>query len=335
MTADTYRREDALPSLWFRLNVKHTLGAVLKSCGYGLVFATYATIFIISIATLGLIEIREANFKDFNALVAMLEQRDRYSVDYFNAILLGIADDRARYQDLDRSLDCSGQTASSGTGHPPPTATACDKIKEIGNQHLGALWLLEQDTLFRMANLPQYYDQYTDGLREKTPQLIPVLRLADSSSRAVTLWARLPFELLEMLLLVCMGALGGIISVTRCFVDPSTPNPTTRDLCYRPVAAAVIALGIYILFRAGQLFFGGSSADGATTSVFVLAALGLASGFCAREAVSQIESVATRLLRRSQDGRDDGPSRTGSPAGAAEHGANLPPPVLDDRPPPA
>jgi hypothetical protein len=158
--------------------------------------------------------------------------------------------------------------------------------------------------LFKRANLAEYYDSYRDGIKDKTPQLIPVLPLLDSGSGAVTLWARLPFELLEMLLLVCMGALGGVISVTRCFVDSAAPSPTTHDLCYRPVAGAVIALGIYILFRAGQLFFGGPSQNGGTTvttSIFVLAALGLASGFCAREAVSQIERVATRLLRGSQD----------------------------------
>jgi len=120
------------------------------------------------------------------------------------------------------------------------------------------------------------------------------------------MWARMPFELLEMLLLVCMGALGGVISVTRSFVDAG-PNPTTRDLCYRPVAGAIISPGIYILFRAGQLFFTGAPQNGGTTvttSVFLLAGLGLASGFCAREAVAQIEFVATKLLRRAEEGGD-------------------------------
>ena len=66
--------------------------------------------------------------------------------------------------------------------------------------------------------------------------------------------ARLPLELLEMLLLVCMGALGGVIAVTRCFVDTSSPNPRARDLCYRPVAGAVIALGIYVIFSHAAVF---------------------------------------------------------------------------------
>jgi hypothetical protein len=46
-----------------------------------------------------------------------------------------------------------------------------------------------------------------------------------------------------------------------------------------------------------------------------LAALGLASGFCAREAVAQIKVVATRILRRAQShGDNDG---TDPPATAA------------------
>jgi hypothetical protein len=111
-------------------------------------------------------------------------------------------------------------------------------------------------------------------------------------------------ELLEMLLLVSMGALGGVIAVTRCFVDMLTPNPTARDL----VVGAVIALGIYVVFRAMQLFFGASSQDNTaavSTSVFLLAALGLASGFCAREAVAVIQVAATRILQRAESGRDD------------------------------
>lgn len=143
----------------------------------------------------------------------------------------------------------------------------------------------------------------------------------------MTLWARMPFELLEMLLLICMGALGGVISVTRCFVDPAIPNPSIADLCYRPMAGGVIALGIYILFRASQLFFGGPSQNAdttLTTSIFVLAALGLASGFCAREAVAQIEFAATRILRRAEGGRGGDQPGTGTPNDPAQQGGGAP-----------
>src|SRR5947207_2618893 len=59
-------------------------------------------------------------------------------------------------------------------------------------------------------------DQYKDGITQKTPQIIPALRLLDSKSQWLTLWARSPFELIEMFLLVLKGMLGGAISVMRC-----------------------------------------------------------------------------------------------------------------------
>src|SRR4029077_948066 len=132
-----------------------------------------------------------------------------------------------------------------------------------------------------------------------------VLRLLESRSTLLTLWARSPFELTQMFLLVCMGLLGGVLSVMRCFVDPSLKNPTIAEFFYKPAAGAAISLGVYVLFRAAQIFLGvqGETATGSvSTSIYLLAGLGLASGFCATDALAQIEAVATRLLRGA--GRD-------------------------------
>ena len=102
-----------------------------------------------------------------------------------------------------------------------------------------------------------------------------------------------------MFLLVCMGLLGGVISVMRYLVDPSLKNPAIGEFFYKPAAGAAISLGVYVLFRAAQIFLGMQSQDNAavSTSIFLLAGLGLASGYCASEALAQIESVAKRLLR--------------------------------------
>lgn len=334
MTAEAYPREDSSPSIAAGLNLlNHTVSYITKMFGYSLVFSAYVIVFVVSIATLGLIEIRQANLTNSNALIAMLEQQEHYLTGkYFDHVLAGLDKDISQYKTL-ASLSCSDQADAVSAGqsgligavgkipNTDPTVQSaeplfCAEIKARTNQHLLGLISLQDNLMFHRAKLPIYYDEYTDGLRDKTPQLIPLLRYMNSSTSVVTEWARLPFELLEMLLLVCMGALGGVIGVTRCFVDRSTPNPTARDLCYRPVAGAVIALGIYVLFRATQLFFGGGSQDNAitaSTSVFLLGALGLASGFCAREAVSQIERVATRLLRGSQGDQAGNKSATDSP----------------------
>jgi hypothetical protein len=176
--------------------------------------------------------------------------------------------------------------------------------------------LTEDDVRFRSANFEFYYDQYKDGITKKTPQIIPALQLLDSPYKVLTIWARSPFELIEMFMLVCMGLLGGVLSVMRCFVDPKLKSPVIAEFFYKPAAGAAISLGVYVLFRAAQIFLGVQNQGAAatvSTSVFLLAGLGLASGFCATEALAQIEFVATRLLRRSS-GRDqiDGESAAGS-----------------------
>ena len=158
----------------------------------------------------------------------------------------------------------------------------------------------EAEIRFRQANFPFYYDQYKGGITQKTPQIIPALHLVDSQFRWLRLWARSPFELIEMFLLVCMGMLGGAISVMRSLVDPSLENPTIAEFFYKPAAGAAISLGVYVLFRAAQIFLGVQSGPATvSTSIFLLAGLGLASGFCATEALGQIESVAKRLLKGS------------------------------------
>ena len=104
-----------------------------------------------------------------------------------------------------------------------------------------------------------------------------------------------------------MGMLGGVINVTRCFIEKSLDTPSIPDLIYKPAMGAVVALGIYVLFRASQLFFAGQSPAGAvaSTSIFLLAGLGLASGVCANDAIGQIEALAKRMLRRSPDDHAD------------------------------
>ena len=59
-----------------------------------------------------------------------------------------------------------------------------------------------------------------------------------------------------MFLLVFMGMLGGAISVMRGLVDPSLKSPTIAEFFYRPAAGAAISIGVYVLFRAAQIFLG-------------------------------------------------------------------------------
>jgi hypothetical protein len=336
MTADAFRPEfdtKAIDSVFTA--GKQKLGSLITFIGYVGVFVGYLTIFLISLLTVGFLEIREANMTDFNALIAVLEQRDGYKGDHLKRALDGLNAEREAYRSRIDSLVCfdlAGATVVTENARVAELANSeasatnpktCAEIKATLQRHANELALTEDEMRFRFANLPFWYDQYKDGITRKSPQIIPALRLLDSDSRLLTLWARSPFELIEMFLLVCMGLLGGVISVMRCFVDPKLKTPAIAEFFYKPAAGAAISLGVYVLFRAAQLFLGVQSDSGTgtvSTSIFLLAGLGLASGFCATDALAQIEAVAVRLLRRS--GRDASGGAAGEPLGPTPNRSN-------------
>jgi hypothetical protein len=319
MTTDAFRPEFVSKTFdgVFAIG-KLRFASILTFLGYAGVFVGYTVIFMTSLLTVGFLEIRQANMADFNALIAVLEQRDGYKDGHLDAALAGVRDQQGAYRSWIGSLACfdvagatvvtePGQAGEMGNSQASAASPkTCAEIKQALQRHANELSLTEDEARFRSANLAFYYDQYKDGITRKAPQLIPALRLLDSNNSLLTLWARSPFELVEMFLLVCMGLLGGVISVMRCFVDPSLKNPTIAEFFYKPAAGAAISLGVYVVYRAAQIFLGVQTQGGATTvstSIFLLAGLGLASGFCATQALATIESVATKLLRGSGETR--------------------------------
>ena len=230
---------------------KSRLASVLTFFAYAGVFVGYMAIFLVSLLTVGFLEIRQANMSDFNALIAVLEQRDRYADNHLDKTADEVRKDLDAYRSRIASpvcFDVAGPTASTpnggasqsagpdGAGADPKT---CSALKQALELHANQLSSTEDEVLFRSANLPLYYDQYQDGITRKTPQIIPALWFLDSKYRLLTLWARSPFELIEMFLLVCMGLLGGVISVMRYFVDPSLKNPAIGEFFYKPAAGAM------------------------------------------------------------------------------------------------
>jgi hypothetical protein len=303
----------------------------------GVMFSLYAVLFLFTLIAIAFIEIRQTNMGAFNSLIATLEQRDAYRVTHFDDLLTTIRSQRAADQDLLNNLACPGPEpvalGKTPSDVPAPenaagaaaAADTCSKIRSDIQQHLYSLTRAQDNILMKRGTLEQYYMQYRDGIMQQAPQIIPALRFLDAGQSWVTALARSSFEIMAMLLLVCMGALGGVISLTRCFVEKNLPNPAIPELFYKPAMGAVVALGIYVLFRASQLFFAGASqTEGtASTSIFVLLALGLASGVCASDAIGQIEALAARVLRRSGQATSREPTASPKPL-------PLPPPAQSD-----
>jgi hypothetical protein len=300
-------------------------GCSIKWVGRIIMFGLYALLFLFTLVMVGFIEIRQANMAAFNSLIAVLEQRDASQKTDFLKLVDAVDQDRGRYQTLLKSFVCPDIAATQPNGNGPATGSPqseatnpdlvklCNKIKNDIQEHIYALGVTQDDLLTKMGTLGPYYLHYRDGITQQAPQIIPALRFLDSDYDWVTALSRSPFEIMEMLLLVCMGMLGGVISVTRSFIEKSLVNPSIPDLILKPAIGGAVALGIYVLFRATQLFIAGQSqTEGvASTSIFLVAGLGLASGVCASDAIGQIEALARRVLHRSQ--ADDQKTKPGSP----------------------
>src|SRR5262249_48973710 len=157
----------------------------------------------ISLLTVGFLEIRQANMGDFNSLIAVLEQRDGYDEAHLANALDRVRNVRDVYRSWIAQLDCTdiAPAAATAAGETDTKPKTCAEIKETLQQHANQMALTEDEVRFRFANLQIYYDQYKDGITKKSPQIIPALRLLDSKSPLLTLWARSPFELVEMFLL--------------------------------------------------------------------------------------------------------------------------------------
>src|SRR6266436_6474126 len=175
MTSDAFRPEfdtkvfdDALAASKFKV------GSIPTFIGYVGVFVGYLTIFMISLFTVGFLEIRQANMADFNALIAVLEQRDGYKDRHFEAALDRVRTERDSYRSWIDSLVCfdiagttvvteSGRASEAGNAEASRTnPKTCEEIKQTLQRHVNELSLTEDDVRFRSANLEFYYDQYKD-----------------------------------------------------------------------------------------------------------------------------------------------------------------------------
>jgi hypothetical protein len=319
------------------LDLAGIAGRSIKWIMRSIMFILYALLFLFTLILVGFIEIRQANMAAFNSLIAVLEQRDAYQATDFKNLLDKVTDDQTQYRDLLKKFVCPdvGQPKQNGSDNPsiqgddtnPDLVKVCNKIKSDIQSHSYALEATKDDLLTKQGTLQQFYWQYKDGITQQAPQIIPALRFLDSGRDWVRALARSPFEIMEMLLLVCMGMLGGVISVTRSFIEKSLTNPSISDLIYKPAIGGVVALGIYVLFRASQLFIAGQSQTGgvASTSIFLVAGLGLASGVCASDAIGQIEALAGRLLRRSPDDHESNKPEADPPGPATPAGGDATP----------
>jgi hypothetical protein len=277
-------------------------------------------IFAVALITLSLVEIRQVNMVVYNDLIANLEQRDRDGDEKWGLpyVLAQVSEQRAKYSKMmaraDRCIDLDGTILynehnnqdrvsvtdkQNGDSEHTNKPFSCNNIRNIIKNNKNGLLITEDNARFKLAHNDEWYSQYIAGITQKMPQIIPALRFLDSRQSWIASWARSSFELMEMVLLVSMGMLGGIIDATRWLVDRSVSRPSLLAYFYKPAMGGAIALGAFVVFRATQVIIGGQVQDGVVTvtaSIYLLAGLGLVSGFCANKVLQQIEQAAGGLF---------------------------------------
>jgi hypothetical protein len=136
--------------------------------------------------------------------------------------------------------------------------------------------------------------------------------------RSMELWYQKPFftspyDLLVLLLVMMMGAIGGVARLLRDYGSSVHTDPSPKDYVFIPLIGAVVAIGGFVLAKTGLLLL--SSTKGETSlSPYMISLVGIVSGLLAKEVIDTIATRGRGILQR------DGPStaqnnvRTGADA---------------------
>jgi len=107
-----------------------------------------------------------------------------------------------------------------------------------------------------------------------------------------------PQEVLTIILVITMGALGATISITRNYLDLNS-RLNYANYIFLPLLGAITGFSVLILAKAGVLLIaesGGNGEQGAFLSPYFIAFLGIVSGMLSQEALDSILNVGRRMF---------------------------------------
>lgn len=116
-----------------------------------------------------------------------------------------------------------------------------------------------------------------------------------------------PYDLLVMVLVIFMGALGGMVRLLRDYGATDRKKPTPGDYALVPLIGAVVAIGGYILAKTGLLLLSSTGGE-STLSPFMVSLVGIVSGLLAKEVIDTIAAQGRRML----EGRGRGAHHQGA-----------------------
>jgi hypothetical protein len=112
-----------------------------------------------------------------------------------------------------------------------------------------------------------------------------------------------PYDLLVLLLVMLMGALGGMARILRDYGASGRQKPPRADYFFLPMIGAVVAIGGFVLAKTGLLLLS-SAKDETALSPFMIGLVGLISGLLAKEVIDRLAGAGRQILEPER-----GPSR--------------------------
>lgn len=108
-----------------------------------------------------------------------------------------------------------------------------------------------------------------------------------------------PYDLLILLLVMFMGALGGMVRLLRDYGTTDVKNPRPADYFFVPLIGTAVSIGGYILAKTGLLLL--SSSNGETSlSPYMISLVGIVSGLLAKEVIDTIALRGKETLNSSK-----------------------------------
>lgn len=148
-------------------------------------------------------------------------------------------------------------------------------------------------------------DKFQKELTPGDRAALETLRRLDEEKDQLQIYAKpflsMPQELLTLILTLSMGIFGSTIAVSRNFFGSRievVQGPSWY--LFRPIQGAVMALAVYILFKAGVLIFSAPPSSGNVSGAlnpFVIAFLGIISGLFAEYAYERLDRAAQSVFQ--------------------------------------
>jgi hypothetical protein len=131
----------------------------------------------------------------------------------------------------------------------------------------------------------------------------------------------LPYDLMVLLLIMFMGALGGMVRILRDYGDPRSRNPTPGEYFFIPLIGLVVGIGGYVLAKTGLLLLS-TKKEEASLSPFMIGLVGIVSGLLAKDVIDALGRAGTRIVNNPPQ-QNTGQPGLGTPGGSPPAGGNI------------